>query len=68
MYCCESFCLVTCFEASVICGPNQLCAGLQCGIESTIHVMNEMANKFHLNHNYLTNLYNYEKTLAANSH
>jgi len=38
----KAICLVTRFDASVICGSDQLCAGLQCGIEGVIHAMNEL--------------------------
>jgi len=38
----KAICLVTCFDASGIWGSDQLCAGLQCGIEGAIHAMNEL--------------------------
>jgi len=38
----KAICLDTCSDASVICGSDQLCAGLQCGIEGAIHAMNEL--------------------------
>ena len=38
----KTICLVTRSDAAVICGKNQLCAGLQCGIEGAIHAMNEL--------------------------
>jgi len=38
----KAICLVTRFDASVICGSDQLFAGLQCSIEGAIYTMNEL--------------------------
>ena len=38
----KAICSVTHFDASVICGSDQLCASLQCCIEGAIHAMNEL--------------------------
>ena len=38
----KTSCSVTRSDAAVVCGKNQLCAGLQCGIEGAIHAMNEL--------------------------
>ena len=38
----KAICLATRLDAALVCGSDQLCAGLQTGIEGAIHVMNEM--------------------------
>ena len=45
----KAICLVTHSDALVVCGSDQLCAGLQCGIEGAIHAMNELFDANHLN-------------------
>ena len=45
----KAICLVTCSDASVVCGSDQLYAGLQCGIEGAIYAMNELFDPNHLN-------------------
>ena len=38
----KSICSVTRFDAFVICGSDQLCAGRECDVEGPIHAMNEL--------------------------
>ena len=38
----KTVCLATCLDAALVCGSDQLCAGLQAGIEGAIHGMNEL--------------------------
>ena len=38
----KAVCLATRLDAALVCGSDQLCAGLQAGIEGVIHDMNEL--------------------------
>ena len=38
----KKICLVTRTDASLVCGNDQMCAGLQAGIEGAIHTMTEL--------------------------
>jgi len=38
----KAVCLATRLDAALVCGSDQLCAGLQVGIEGAIHGMNEL--------------------------
>jgi len=38
----KAVCLATHLDAALVCGSDQLCAGLQAGIERAIHAMNEL--------------------------
>jgi len=38
----KAVCLATCLDAALVCGSDQLCVGLQAGIEGAIHAMNKL--------------------------
>ena len=38
----KAVCLATRLDAALVCGSDQLCAGLQAGIEEAIHGMNQL--------------------------
>ena len=38
----KAVCLATHLDATLVCGSDQLCAGLQAGIEGAIHGMNQL--------------------------
>ena len=38
----KAVCMATCFDVALVCGSDQLCAGLQVSIEWDIHGMNEI--------------------------
>jgi len=38
----KAVCMATRLDAALVCGSDQLCAGLQAGIEGAIHAMNEL--------------------------
>ena len=40
----KAICVVTRFDVSLECGSEQLCAGLQSGVEGAIHAMDELFN------------------------
>jgi len=42
----KSVCLSTRLDAALVCGSDQLCAGLKVGIEGVIHGMNELFSAY----------------------
>ena len=42
----KAVCLATRLDATLVCGSDQLCAGLQAGIEGAIHGMNELFSTY----------------------
>ena len=43
----KAVCLAACLDAALVCGSDQLCAGLQAGIEDAIHGMNQLFSTHH---------------------